>query len=343
MPSYRTRPEPLTLWLLALLAVVALGLAACSSLSEAGFIAYSTGPEGERDIAVVRPDGSQGQMVIADPADDFSPRWSADNNRLAFLSDRDGNIELYIASADGTGLMRSTNTAVAESDPTWSPDGRRVAYLSPDGEGNPHIFILQLATLIPQRLTFGSIGETDPAWSPNGRWIAYAGLNEDGVSEGIFIRNPDGVNRITVTSGLDGSPAWSPDSKWLAYVSDQDGNKDVYIIAIEDDDRVGTPVKLTDYEGLDFAPTWSPDSKRVAFLSDRNGNLDIFTIKADGEDLKALTTNEVDELEVVWGPDGRLVFVSQLSDKPDLFIMQENGTNQSALSASGQGYAEPDW
>ncbi|MDA1215696.1 MAG: hypothetical protein O2812_02330, partial [Chloroflexi bacterium] len=325
MRSYQTQFATTTFWLLTLVVVVVLGLAACSSLDEAGFITYSTGPEGERDRAVVRPSGNQGQVIITDPADDFSPRWSADGNRLAFLSDRDGNVELYIASADGTNLMRSTNTDVPESDPTWSPDGRRVAYVSPDSQGNPHIFILQLATLTPQRLTFGSIGETDPVWSPNGRWLAYVGLNEDGEPEGIFIRNPDGVNRITVTSGLDGSPTWSPDSKWLAYVSEQGGNKDVYIITIESEDRVGTPIKLTDYDGLDFAPTWSPDSKRVAFLSDRNGNLDIFTIEADGENLQALTTNEVDELEVVWGPDGRLVFVSQLSDKPNLFIMKDNG------------------
>jgi Tol biopolymer transport system component len=82
----------------------------------------------------------------------------------------------------------------------------------------------------------------------------------------------------------------------------------------------------------------------VAFLSNRAGNLDIFTIDADGQNLQALTTNEVDELEVIWGPDGRLVFVSQLSDKPDLFIMKESGADQRALPPlSGLVYTQPDW
>ena len=90
-----------TLGLLALVIVTGIAAAACGLLSDTGFIAYTEGPEGARDISVVRPDGNQLRVVVNHPADDFAPRWSPNGQRLAFLSDRDGNVELYVSPADG--------------------------------------------------------------------------------------------------------------------------------------------------------------------------------------------------------------------------------------------------
>ena len=110
------------LWTSGLLITVTLATAvfsvACGTLEETGFIAYDSGTEGKRDIGVIRPDGTSGRAVITHPSDDFSPVWSPDRKRMAFLSNRDGNVELYVASADGSDVMRLTNTKVAESSPT---------------------------------------------------------------------------------------------------------------------------------------------------------------------------------------------------------------------------------
>lgn len=333
-----------TNWLLIVVTLAtALFVVACGTLEETGFIAYNSGVDGKRDIGVIRPDGTSERIVITHPSDDFSPIWSPDGKRMAFLSNRDGNVELYVASADGSNPMRLTNTKVDESSPTWSPDGRRLAYLSPDNKNKPHIFIVDLSALLPQRLTFGTIAEVDPAWSPNGSWIAYVGLDEKNDSGGIFIRNPDGVNRITLTRAPDSLPVWSPDSTWIAYVSRQDGNEEVYIVAIEGYDRVGTPIRLTEHDGRDFAPSWSPESSQIAFLSDRNGNLDIFAVDTNGENLVALTRNEVDETEVIWGPADKIVFVSQLSDTPDIFIMNSDGSDQRSIKSGSEGHSNPSW
>lgn len=327
----------------ALLAAVAPMLAACGLLSDPGFIAYTVGSEGTRNIGVVRADGAQARVVVADPADDFAPVWSPDGKRMAFLTSRDGNVELYVAPADGASAMRVTDTAVAESQPTWAPDSQSLAYVSPDANGNPHVFLVRLSDLAPRRLTLGTPGERDPGWSPNGEWVAFTALDEAGRPIGIFLRNPQGVNRLQVTQGPDFAPAWSPDSKRLAFVSERDGNQEIYAVEVGTGEALRTPVRLTENSGKDYAPEWSPDGKRVAFLSDHQGNVSIYSVSPRGKDLKALTTNEVDELAFAWGPAGELVFISALTSKPGLFVMSGDGAKQRQVVTAGEAYSLPDW
>ena len=55
--------------------------------------------------------------------------------RIAFSSDRDGNAEIYLINADGTGLERLTFSSSADTSPAWSPDGQHIAY-NQEFEGN---------------------------------------------------------------------------------------------------------------------------------------------------------------------------------------------------------------
>jgi Tol biopolymer transport system component len=326
-----------------LAAGVSLALAACGLLGDPGYIAYTVGPEGNRNIGVVRPDGSQLRTIVAHSADDFAPRWSPNRQLLAFLSNRDGNVELYVAPADGSSAMRATNTLVAESRPVWSPDSQSLAYVSPDRDGNPHVFLINIAELVPRRLTFGTTGETDPAWSPDGQWIAFAAVEEDGTSLGIFLRNPNGVNRVHLTHSDDRAPAWSPDSKQLAFVSERDGNQEVYTVNVGGREGFPEPVRITENPGADYAPAWSPNGKRIAFLSLRDGHTGIYTVSPTGEGLTALTRNEAEEQALVWGPNGDLAFISELTDKPGLFIMTGDGEDQRLVGTGDAVYALPDW
>ena len=315
---------------------------ACGLFSDAGFIVHSLGEVGDRDLVVMRGDGTERRIVIADPADDFAPIWSPKRDRFAFLSNREGNIEIYVSPADGSTLMRVTNTGVDESQPDWSPDGERLVFTSPDADGNPRVFWLRLSDLLPNRLLFGSASESDPAWSPKGKWVAFALFNADGESVGLILRNPDGVNRLQISQSPDRHPAWSPDGKKLAFVSTRDGDEEIYVIRVGDDGPEGQAVRITDNPSRDFDPAWSNDGKRIAFLSDRNGGQDIFTINDKGEDLRGLTRNDVEEVAYAWGPDGRIVFESQPSGKSDLFVTDSTGA-QFQRSSGALPSTQPDW
>lgn len=337
--AYRSR-------LLLAAALLLVAASACGLLSSTGFIAYTIGEPGSRDIVVSKPDGSDRRVLTDDEtgqsADDFAPVWSPDRQRIAFLSNRDGNVEIYIAVADGSSFTRITNTSVDESHIRWSPEGTRLAYISPTEDGRPAAFWLSLSNLLPNRLLFSDHGEADPAWSPQGTWIAFAVLEENGDSIGLDLRNPEGVNRVQLSQSPDRAPAWSPDGKKIAFVSTRDGDEEIYVVEVGETGPAGATAQVTDNPDRDFAPEWSPDGGRIAFLSDRNGSVDIFTSSGDGKDLETLTRTDVDEISVIWGPDGRVIFESTASGKPDIYLMDPGGVQQQ-LTTGNLPSTLPDW
>lgn len=334
MNSFLQKNNYLMTFLLCSLIALPLGLnlLGCGLFAEPGYIAYTLGEEGSRDIAISRPDGTDQRILTSDStgenSDDFAPTWSPNRQHLAFISNRDGNHEIYLAISDGSNFMRLTNTGVDESQISWSPDGKRIAYTSQSSDGIPQVHWLNVSDLRPNRLLFGSNSEIDPSWSPSGDLIAFSVLDNAGNSSGIFLRNPDGVNRIQLSQSNDRNPVWSPNSKQLAFVSTRDGSEDIYVVEIGENGPLGQALRITSTPGRDFGPTWSASGERIAFLSDRNGNVDIFTVSPNGEDLETLTRSPVDETSVEWSNDGRLVFESITSELSQLFVMSPNGDQQ---------------
>ncbi|MEX2599825.1 MAG: hypothetical protein WD533_09245 [Dehalococcoidia bacterium] len=319
-----------------------LAFAGCGLLSEPGHIAFVVGDEGARDIAVVSPAEGASTQVVSHPSDDYRPVWSPDHRRMAFLSDRDGNPEIYVAQSNGSRVLRTTNTEVTESHVIWSPDSQRLAYVSPDHRGVDRVFWFHLSDLLPKRLEFSTVGETDPAWSPDGEWIAFVPLDENGESLGIRLRNPDGVNQIRVSDGPDWSPVWSPDGRKLAFVSLQEGQRDIYVVPMDEEGPTGDARRVTNDPADDWAPAWSSDSRRVGFLSERDGNTNIYTVSERGTDLQSITQSNVDELGFAYGPDGRIVFESAPDGSSNIFLAERDGSQRDLTDGSAPA-SQPDW
>ncbi|MDH7487479.1 MAG: hypothetical protein QHJ81_14545 [Anaerolineae bacterium] len=89
-------------------------------------------PWGEEGLAVMNSDGSGEQLIIADKTA-TAPAVSPDGRLIAFMSQRDGNWEIYRGNADGSAISRLTTNDGNDGLPAWSPDGRTIAFVSDRG------------------------------------------------------------------------------------------------------------------------------------------------------------------------------------------------------------------
>ncbi|MBI2845366.1 MAG: PD40 domain-containing protein [Chloroflexi bacterium] len=94
-----------------------------------------------------------------------SPRWSPNGEQLAFVSLVEGNPEIYLVNADGTGLRRLTAHPGFDLGPVWSPDGEYLAFFS-NRTGNFDIYLFRLSDNLVVNLTNNPAQDLDPAWSP---------------------------------------------------------------------------------------------------------------------------------------------------------------------------------
>jgi pSer/pThr/pTyr-binding forkhead associated (FHA) protein len=92
---------------------------------------------GRCGLIVANADGSDPRQITTHPGDSM-PRWRYGN--IAFLSDRDGNFEVYVINPDGTWLRRITREPATDMMPTWDPNGIRLAFRSDRG-GDPSVYI----------------------------------------------------------------------------------------------------------------------------------------------------------------------------------------------------------
>ena len=251
------------------------------------------------------------------PAEDHWPSWSPDGRHLAFMSDRDGNREIYVIGSDGSNPRNLTNHPAEDYSPAWSPDGRHIAFRSSDGDWEIYVMDSDGSNL--RRLTDHSASDWSPSWSPDSRHLAFMS-DRDGDWE-IYVIGSDGSNprRLTNDPDWDYAPSWSPDGRHIAFVSDRDGNSEIYVMGSDG----SNPRNLTDHSAEDHWPSWSPDGRHIAFASRRDGNFEIYVMGSDGSNPRNLTDHPAWDFSPSWSPDGRhIAFASDRDGNGDIYVME---------------------
>jgi len=270
------------------------------------------------------------------------------NGKIAFMSTRDGNPEIYTVNPDGTGLTRLTHSDTGETAPAWSPDGARIAFSCGIGPemgsgyrivGPSDICLMDADGRHPVRLTDDVVPDGQPTWSPDGTLIAFRRAGD------IYTIRPDGTGLTRLTTQAAASqPAWSPDGTKIAFTSGRDrGNPEIYVMRAD-----GTKaVDLTrDLSAEDSAPAWSPDGTRIAYGSypSAGGAAAVWLMQADGSGKIRLAPSPGNDAEPAWSPDGtKLVFTRYGDRLTDIFIRNVDGSAATAVTSLPGFEQDPDW
>jgi serine/threonine protein kinase len=264
---------------------------------------------------------------------------STSSRRITYMSDQDGDWEVYIVDADGGGEYQLTDNDATDGWASISPDGQKIAFVS-SRDGNWDLYVMDPDGSNVRRLTDDPAEDWIPMWSPDGSRIAFFS-DRDGNYE-IYTMDPDGSNvvRLTDEAAQDWAPVWSPDGRRIAFMSDRDGNWDIYVM---NSDGSGA-TQLTTDPGEDWSPDYSPDGGRIVFTSDRDGDHEIYIMNADGSGIVKLTDNDASEKDPSWSPDGALIsFYSDQDGDCDIYVLEIEGGRVTNLTDNLADEWYPAW
>ncbi len=276
---------------------------------------------------------------------DFNTEISPNGKKLAFISNRDGNREIYTVDLiwmdgytqwEGRNLINISQTIENDWTPKFSPKNDKIIYSSyfPLND-NYDIFIMDADGKNKKNITNTSWYEKYPQFSPDGFSVVYQSWRK-GKMEIIFTNLLE-LNSINLTRNplsndiLPRGNAMSPDGQNIVFTSDRNGNNDIYLMNADGTNQI----QLTNSDGNDFEPVFSPDGSSILFTSDRDGNKEIYIMSKDGEEITNISNNDKDDWNPRYYPDSRKVVFQSLRDGPkhwEIYVMNMDGTNQINIS-----------
>jgi Tol biopolymer transport system component len=233
----------------------------------------------------------------------------ANAGKIAFASNRDGNWEIYVTNADGSGQKNLTNNAAWDVYPRWTPDGKILFFSDRDAKVKMSQITNQLMEGVVQ------VGPWALYRYPSSYNGSVAEERDVMPNCGIYLMDADGSNvKLIVKEAR--SASLSRDGKWLTF--ERRGRTNTRDLATgEEWDGVQR------YFGLSRTPEFSPDGKQilVASIGDTKGQTPgalnlmatVFDLKSNGRaagTYRNLNNGSLN-LSPRWRSDGKAIVVVQ--------------------------------
>ena len=300
--------------------------------------------------------------------------------QILFVSERDGNAEIYVMESDGSGQTRLTDDPGEDRDPSWSPDGTKLVFAS-DRDGDFDLYTMNLDGSGLTKIVDTEDDEAWPVWSPDGTMIAFIRGSVDSSwyrNDSIFVLMDDprlyvmdlatrGETRLGSSIQSLYAPSWSPDGTRLAYHEIRETmlgggwgsvtllNLKVIEIATGDTVTVAQSMATTQRVFFYSHPAWSPDGELIALEyaeanRSRPGRITstVSTIDPGGGNRETVARGDMDNVltEPSWSPGGAWIAYtnSSMYNLPsDIYVIASDGSGApTRLTTTGADYA-PAW
>jgi tricorn protease len=169
------------------------------------------------EIFTIATDRGEVQRVTETSWREEDPRWSPDGKWIAFISDRTGREEIWMADELGRNLKQLTDADCEKAPPVWSPDSKSMLWFGSDDK----LRLLTIETGKTEVLVTNPKGEIDDAqFSPDGKWVSYSKTDSADRSRVYVKELATGAEHLI--GGEDiliaGGAKWTPDGKKLLFL-----------------------------------------------------------------------------------------------------------------------------
>jgi Tol biopolymer transport system component len=310
-----------------------------------------------------------GVLVLATTENRARAAFPGTNGKITFLSDRDGNNEIYTISfrkGRWGNAKRLTSNAKSDKTPSFSPNGKKIVWergddlYKMDANGTNQRRIPNTTHVNYEIGRYGSYGG-NPAYSPGARKIIFD------KGKNIWTINPDGTGRDRITDALAGDPSaakptfvhpvWSPVSNEIAFSWLYRGTREIHVVALSDlrgEKILDASSRITPAGVGVYRPDWSPDGKQIVYEcsedpcesgTNRSRNPDIYKVNADGSNNAPIATSSADDSYPVFSPSGgKIVFSSDRDGDEELYIKNADGSGKAQqITHNRTRDVEPDW
>jgi TolB protein len=255
-------------------------------------------PAQNYQLVVADADGENQRLILQSRYPLMSPAWSPDGQWLSYVSFESKRSVVYVQLVRTGDRRQVSARAGVNGAPAWSPDGKKLALTLGGSNGNPDIYVLDLATQNLTRVTDDPAIDTEPAWAPDGRSVYFTSDRAGGPQIYRIGVNPgDKPKRITFGGNYNARPRVSPDGTLLAMVTLDNGN---YRIAVQDLSS-GT-VRVLSKGHLDESPSFAPNGATLMYAERDGSRGSLATVSVDGLTGLRLKSEQGEVRDPAWGP-----------------------------------------